>query len=541
MMSASTFVKNIIGEKKKTVKSEGPYLAKNEDWRFSVARVMLNGLLKNQYYRSKDDASKEALQLFKTAAKKDPEFLLKAAAFARSGHTKGMVLLALAALSAIAKDKFLDENRDNITGVLSTFGPNQLLQFVELVKSKELGRGFGARPQKWVAKVMESWSPKLLETHTLKYGSTIKTLLRLVHPSFRDVRGKLVRYVLDESKHNPSYGKSNPSGRRQKAVEKLKNKNPRPATVAKTMIEYEIPWDVVKGFYAGYNTGDVGLATLTQMGLNALLLNLRSLDQGGIFNDSNGLKALELKLDEVKNGRAIPLDFAKPYLHSTNEKVKTRLVNAIVDTLSYSMPAIEARKIGLSIDVSGSMQGEPLLTAGLMAVPFLQAKNLWFTTFSDVVHEENSVYDSYWGRRAGKACPQITGVKAKDQVNALLNLKVVGGTNLSAPIVVATKQRRKLDLMVLITDEHQNRGVAISTAWNEYKRRVNPRAELWIINASNTNLHAKGFENDPSVTVYQTMTPAIFQNLKFLGQDLVSAIEEFDLDKIRKVKPANLS
>ena len=45
--------------------------------------------------------------------------------------------------------------------------------------------------------------------------------------------------------------------------------------------------------------------------------------------------------------------------------------------------------------------------------------------------------------------------------------------------------------MVLITDEHQNNGVTLSHAWNEYKRRVNPRAELWIINASNDNLHAK--------------------------------------------------
>jgi len=540
MSKSTAFVKGLVGDpRKKKVATQGPYLKKNEDFRFSIARVILCGLLKNQFYRSKDDLSNEALDLFKKAATEDPAFLLKAAAFSRRGDMKGMVLLAVATLNGLADENFLTENKEAFVSVLSTFAPNQFLQFVELCKSKKLGRGFGARPQRWVQSVMESWAPERVEDYTLKYPQTIKTLVRLVHPSWPDVRGKLVRYVLDSSPNYPKYGRSNPFGSKQKAVEKLKSKVSRPATVARAMLEYEIPWDVVKGFHAGYNTGDVGLATLTQMGLTALLLNIRSLEQGGVFNDANGLKALKLKLGEVKNGRAIPLDFAKPYLYSSNAKVKSALVDAIVESLDSSLPEIEGSSVAISVDVSGSMGGEPLVTAGLLAVPFLKAKDLWFTTFSDTVHEEGSVGRSFWGG-GRSACPTITNQSRKDQVTKLLGLHTVGGTNSSAPIRKAISDKRKVDLFVLVTDEQQNQGTPVMTAWREYKKKVNPKAELWVINASGYQWHSVDFK-DPSVTVYQTMTPAIFRNLEYLGQDLVSAIDNFDLNSVRKVTRKDFS
>jgi hypothetical protein len=540
MSKSAAFVKNIVGNpRKKKIETSGPYLKKNEDFRFAVARIILCGLLNNQFYKSKDALSKEALNVFSKAAVKDPEFLLKAAAFSRRGDMKGMVLLAIATLQGKADDDFLTDNRNAFVSVLSTFAPMQLLQFVEICKSKQLGRGFGSRPQRWVQRVMESWAPEKVEDYTLKYPAALKTLVRLVHPSWTDVRGRLVRYVLDSSTNYPKYGHSHPTGSKQKAVEKLKSKKSQPATVARAMLEYEIPWDVVKGFYSGYNTGDVGLATLTQMGLTALLLNIRSLEQGGVFDNSNGIKALKLKLAEVKNGRSIPLDFAKPYLYSSNLKVKNVLVDAITDSLDNSLPEIEGSSVAVSVDVSGSMSGEPLVTAGLLSVPFLKAQKLWFTTFSDGVHEQGTKGTGYWGR--GKvACPKITGQSRKEQVKGLLNLTTVGGTNSSAPIKKAISNKRKVDLFVLVTDEQQNQGTPVMSAWKEYKKKVNSKAELWIINASSYEWHSVDF-NDPSVTVYQTMTPAIFRNLEYLGQDLVSAIENFDLSGVRQVNRRDFS
>lgn len=532
MSTSSQFVKKLIGkqDKKEDIK---PYVSKNEEWRFSVARVMLTGILNNQQNRSAEDAAKEALPLIIKASKSDPLYLLKAAAFARDANMKGMVKLGIAALSANAPNKFLVDNRTAIISILSTFHPGQLMQFVDLMKSKVLGKGFGSRPQKWVRAVMEGWSAQKVEFFTLKYPKDFYSLLRLVHPNYTDSRGKLVDYILT------SKDKGHPFGTKQIAIEQMKGLNDgfHETQMAKLMLDNSVPWDCVKGFHP--IKGDVGLAMMTQMGLSGLLLNIRSLEQNGILNSANAIKALRMKLKEEENRRSIPIDFAKPYIYSTNPVVKDLLVESIVSSLSNSMPHIEGRRIGVSIDISGSMSGEPLITAGLLAVPFLKSKNLWFTTFDTGLYEEdtseankryyNKSYDNF------VVCPKLKGKSPKEQVHSLLSLKTHGGTDVSISLRKALQDKRVLDLHVLITDEQQNAGTPIMTVWKEYKKNVNPRAELWVINATNTNWHSADF-NDPSVTVYQTMSAAMFKNLQFIGQDLVSAINGFDHNKFIKVE-----
>jgi hypothetical protein len=538
-MKSSEFVQKIIGDKKiNKVEKIQPYLSKNEEWQDALARIMLTGILKHQYYRSVDAQVKEALPLMITAAKKDPDFLLKAAAFARDANMKGMVKVGIAAISGNADESFLSDvkNRIAIIALLSTFHPGQLLQFVELCKSKTLGRGFGSRPQKWVRAVMESWKADRLEEFTLKYPSALNALVRLVHPRLDDTRGNIIKYVLSDG---------NAFSVKQKAVEALKKPNTKPLTIAKSMLENSIPWDVIKGF-AGMKDPNICMAMMTQMGLSALLLNLRSLEEHGVFDNSDGLKALKLKLDEVKFGRSIPIDFVKPYLMVTNESVKGHIVDAIVETLDIPMPYLENKKVGVSIDISGSMAGEPLKTAGMLAVPFVKAGNLWFTTFDTELFEEGegvgrTNYMSFDGRYAAhKHCPKITGLSRAQQVKELLQLHTNGGTDIGISVRKAIQNRIKLDLHVIITDEQQNTGTPLMVAWNDYKAKINPKAEMWVINASNTEWHSADF-NDPSVTVYQSMTPAIFRNLKYLGIDLVSSIHKYDLGKIGEKKVAPIS
>lgn len=516
-MSSASFVKQILGNVRNEVKIDS-YLSKNELPEEAVARVLLTGILKNQFYRSADDAAKEALPLLIERAQKDPEFLLKAACIARNSHMKGMVKVALAAISGSAKEQFLNKDitRDVAIALLSTFHPGQLIQFVELVKSKQFGRGFGSRPQKWVRSAMERWGYMKLENFTLKYPTALNQLVRLVHPRYTDGRGGLIKYILDGRK-------AEATGAKQKVVEDLKKISSDTKTVATQMLDNEIPWDVIKGF-AGLN-GEIAVASMTQMGLTALLLNIRSLEEHNVFKSAEGLVALRLKMNEVKNGRSIPLDFAKPYIHTTNNDVKNILLDAMVDTLDVDMGPIEGLNIAVSVDISGSMQGEPLQTAGLLAVPFLKAKSLWFTTFDTCLYEEGkSNSRTMW---AVGSCPNITGLPRRKQVQNILSMKAGGGTNVSLAINAATLQKRKVDLFVLITDEQQNSGTPLMQAWNSYKK-INPEAQLWIINATNYQWHSADF-GDRSVTVYQTMTPALFKNLEYIGQNLVQAIRKFSL------------
>lgn len=518
---SANFVKQLLGEKRPKVKVDN-YLTKNELPEEAVARVLLTGILKNQFYRSVDDAAKEALPLFTERAQKDPEFLLKAACVARNSHMKGMVKVALAAIAGTAQESFLDKTltRDAAIALLSTFHPGQLLQFVELVKSKQFGRGFGSRTQKWVRAAMERWGYKKLETYTLKYPTALNQLVRLVHPRYTDDRGGLIKYVLDGRK-------TEATGARQKVVEKIKNLKS-PKLIATEMLDNEIPWDVVKGF-AGLK-GDIATAAMTQMGLTALLLNIRSLEQHGVFSDAGGLTALKLKMKEVQDGRAIPLDFAKPYIHTTNQRVKNILLDAMADTLDVDMGIIGDLNVGVSVDISWSMNGATLQTAGLLAVPFLKARKLWFTTFDDGFYEEGvsrRSHNTFYHGRNG-ACPKIKGLPRKKQIQNLLGLQAAGATNVSLPIKHAIHHGHKLDLLVIITDEQQNQGTPLMDAWKQYKKLVNPKAQLWIINACDYQWHSADF-GDRSVTVYQTMTPALFKNLEYVGQDLTKAIRKFSL------------
>jgi len=66
-------------------------------------------------------------------------------------------------------------------------------------------------------------------------------------------------------------------------------------------------------------------------------------------------------------------------------------------------------------------------------------------------------------------------------------------------------------------------------AWKQYKARVNSNAQLWIVDISNTKVSNVDL-NDPSIVVYNSITPAIFNNLNYVGMDIVDAVRSFDID-----------
>jgi 60 kDa SS-A/Ro ribonucleoprotein len=494
-------------------------ISESQSFKESIARVMLCGILKDQFYSSKETARDEAVVLFKKAAVDCPDFLLKSAIVARNSHMKGMVLTAISALVGMADKKFIADHKDDIFNVLSTFAPNQLLQFVEITKSKTFGNGLGSAIQKIVAKCMFCWDYNTLEIYTIKYKKTIRDLVRLVHPSFTDERGKLIYYVLDNCDKEIV-------GEKQKALEFLiKSSNDIcDEQFASIVKDNNIPWDALKGFYSKYNSGPVGKVVLKQMGLNALLLNLNSFDKNNIFSDKFNLKILEDKLNNTSKNRFIPLDFAKPYYHCDNDDVKNILIQAMESSLNTPIEGIKGKRIGLSIDVSGSMGGESLVQAGLLAIPFLKCDNLWFTLFDTRIYEEGE--EDGGGRYVCK-CPKITNQPYREAIKSLLNLKTGGGTDVSISIKAAINKEIKMDLMVLLTDEQQNAGSPVVSSWKEYREKINPNAKLWIINASNYTFSLDSKDTDNSIITYQTVTSDIFRNLQYLDTSLVSFIENY--------------
>jgi len=138
-----------------------------------------------------------AIELLTFAANKSPKFLLRETII--SGGS-AMMSLSLAVLFAQATNEFLSEDyvKEVAYELLVFKEPSVILEFVEYLKSKQLGRGFGSRPQKIIRRVMEAWQVETIEKYILNHQDEMKSLVRLVHPRYNDYHGELIRLLMDD-------------------------------------------------------------------------------------------------------------------------------------------------------------------------------------------------------------------------------------------------------------------------------------------------------------------------------------------------------
>ena len=144
-----------------------------------------------------EEHASEAIKLLKFACNKSPKFLLRETVISGGSN---MSILALAILYAQASEEFLSEKyvKDLVYELLIFKTPPDLLEFVEYLKSKMLGRGFGSRPQKLIRRVMETWQIDTLETYILNHQNDLTDLVRLVHPRYSNYHGELIRLLMDD-------------------------------------------------------------------------------------------------------------------------------------------------------------------------------------------------------------------------------------------------------------------------------------------------------------------------------------------------------
>jgi len=146
-----------------------------------------------------EEAAEKIIKIFSAAAQKNPQRLLDSIQEAVELKIDGMTTLALAIFIAQSNEIFLRKAYvlSTIEILLGAYRPPKLLEFVEYLKSKFFGRGLGAKPQKLVRNVMESWSLATLQNFSIKYPKELYSLIILIHPRFNDDRGILIKKFLD--------------------------------------------------------------------------------------------------------------------------------------------------------------------------------------------------------------------------------------------------------------------------------------------------------------------------------------------------------
>jgi len=170
-----------------------------DNWKLRLHTLLKTGdqveklLVKNP--NVSDELANSAIKLISFAAINDPEFLLQEILMS-ANHNMSMISLAI--LICHAPDKFIDRvtTKDLIHDVLIHRDPEQLLEIVEYFKSKVFSKGFGSRPQKMIRRAMEHWSAQTLQRYIDLYTRSLYSLLRLVHPRYKNEKGKMIQRLL---------------------------------------------------------------------------------------------------------------------------------------------------------------------------------------------------------------------------------------------------------------------------------------------------------------------------------------------------------
>jgi 60 kDa SS-A/Ro ribonucleoprotein len=137
-----------------------------------------------------------------------------------------------------------------------------------------------------------------------------------------------------------------------------------------------------------------------------------------------------------------------------------------VEATFGNLPEIPG-KTAVFLDKSGSMAGEYLLIGGVFAVALYKKTkgNAVFWTFNTRVEEQDiSLHDSI--------------LSQADKFWAS------GGTDVAAPVRRLAERRVFVDNIIVVTDEQQNVGGPFNKALVEYRRKVNGRVKVFVIDVA---------------------------------------------------------
>lgn len=416
-------------------------------------QTLLTNTFGQTYYVSQKDLIAESERIHGEMIAKDPAFTARALLYARNkGFMRTQPIYGLAALaSADGGGAALEE----VFGrVIHT--PNDLGDFTTLLKSRRQGEG-GRR----VKRVAGNWLlENLSEYWAIKYGAqreegySIADMFKVYHPK-AGKRLAIVDYVLGKPADLTQLPQI-------AAFERLKRAD-RDEDKIKAVVEGRLPHEVATAF-AGSSKG-VWEAIVPQMPVMALLKNLATLERHDVMERSKKI-VLEKLTDRqtIEKSKILPFRFVEARNHVRTAWVQEALASAL-DLSFANVPDIPGRT-AVFLDRSGSMSGT-IRTAAIFGVCLMKKarNNGRFLLFDDRLDEVE----------VDLKRPVL--VQA-DQIHAR------GGTNTALPMEQLTRDRDKVDNIVLITDEQQNAGSPFHKVLDDYRRRVNADAKCFIVDLS---------------------------------------------------------
>lgn len=428
-----------------------------------LAQLAMTGCLSQTYYA---DAEMQLKDVLAVTAKLDDAYIGRCAVYCREkGHMKDMAALLLVVL-ATRRSALLGATFSRVVD-----NGRMLRNFVQILRSGATGRkSLGSRPKKLVQNWLNAASEQQLLSASVGSQPSLADVVKMVHPKPAEAwRDAFFAWLIGKSF---VVGALPPVTAALLAFRELGGALP------------DVPFQLLSNEAL---TAQQWAQLAGRMSWQTLRMNLNTLARHGVFELPGMAEKVAQRLaDEalIRKARAYPYQLLSAY-RMTGEGVPTVVREALQDALEIALrnvPTLEGRAV-VCPDVSGSMQSAVtgyrkgatsavrcIDVAALMAAAVLRKQ-----ATARVLPFEQTVV-------ALPLNPRDSVLSNAEKLAAVGG----GGTNCSAPLALLVKEKAKVDVVIIVSDNESwvdasRRGATETMRQWMLLKRINPGARLVCI------------------------------------------------------------
>jgi len=456
-----------------------------------LAQLAATGCLNGTFYA---DAGDQLDTVLKLAQEVEPEFIAQTAMYARErGYMKDMPAL-LAAVLAVKDVALLAQVFPRVID-----SGKMLRNFVQILRSGVVGRkSLGSRPKKLVQQWLLTASEKQLLHGAVGNTPSLADVVKMVHPKPQEAWREawfawLIGKPYDEAKLPPITA----------AFERFK----RACASGDDLSGVEQP-AVPFQMLTALNLSTEQWANIARHGSWQMVRqNLNTFVRHGVFDTPGVQEEVAAKLrnpEAIAKARVMPYQLMSAYLASV-DKVPTGISSALQDAMERALVNVPelAGNIVVCPDVSGSMSW-PVTGHRAGATSKMRCIDVAALVAAAVLRKNPEA-------RVLPFANDVVKLRLNPRDSIMTNAEKLagicgGGTSCSAPLALLNKEKAKVDMVILVSDNESwvdsnpnagchswrhDKSTQVMLEWERIKQR-NPFAQLVCLDiAPNTHTQAK--------------------------------------------------
>jgi len=466
-----------------------------------LAQLAATGCLNNTFYA---DAAEQLDAILILALDSEPEFVAQTAIYARErGHMKDMPAL-LAAVLAVRDVALLAKVFPRIID-----NGKMLRNFVQILRSGTVGRkSLGTRPKKLVQQWLLTASEKQLLYAAVGNTPSLADVVKMVHPKPQeDWRAAWFAWLIDKpyevNKLPPITA----------AFERFKHA----CSIGKDLSRYEQP-DVPFQMLTALELSTQEWAMIARRGSWQMVRqNLNTFVRHGVFKLPDMPRKIATQLRDKKaiaKARVMPYQLMAAYLASVGN-VPQEISEALQDAMELALQNVPelAGNVVVCPDVSGSMSC-PVTGYRKGASSKVRCIDVAALIAAAILRKNPNA-------RVLPFEEKVVNIRLNPRDSVMTNAQKLaaiggGGTACSAPLALLNKEKAKVDLVILLSDNeswmdvnsfkkdpsttyYDKRATGLMQEWETLKKR-NPAARMVCLDMV-PNKHTQAVERDDILNI----------------------------------------